>query len=858
MKLNELLQSDHFEEKEEICPGCQNHCQVRVYSFANGRQYVSGNNCERVYSNEGSTARKGINMFEEKYKLLFETHLSTLNVSGLSTLSPQGGLTIGLPRGLGIYENYPFWQTLFGCCGMRVRLSGVSTNRLFDKGVRTIVADNICYPAKLMHGHVMDLIEKQVDRIFYPWVVFEHKEDEQSKNSFNCPVVSGYSDVIKSAINPEKNYGIPLDAPTISFRDEDLLRASLVEYLSTLNINEPTAQAAITQAITAQQNYLDALENRNREVFNEARAAGRMVILLAARPYHIDPLIQHKIADAIAAMGIDVITENIATHEGQAVYDDLNAMAQWAYPNRIFKAAHWVGNNPYNNLHMVELTSFGCGPDAFILDEVRAILSRYGKNLTVLKIDDVNNIGSLRLRVRSLVESVNATPRNPEIVESVNATPRNPEIVESVNASSRNPEISKYRDLGNKAPFTTKPFEHSDRDRVILTPYFAEGYNEFLPTIFALAGYRIESLPMATQADAEEGLHVANNDICYPATIVVGSIMRALKSGKYDLSKTAVAITQTGGQCRASNYYALIKNALVAAGMSQVPVIAVAIGPNLKNSQPGFEINWLHLIRPTLEALYFADALAKLYYPAAPRERIPGVARKLYDHYLNAAQPLLAKRNYRAIRQLMRDAAGAFTDITDTTKQVPVVGVVGEIYVKYNSFSNHGVVRWLMEHGVEVVPPAITGFFSTSIPNAFINREQHIRKDGLSPWQAKLVNRLLLHYAHVYDRLCSDFPFYRPFTDIMDIWRKSRRVINSAADFGEGWFLPGEICDLADHGIHKVVSLQPFGCIANHIISKGIERRYKDLYPHLSLLFLDFDAGTSDANITNRLHFLLQ
>ncbi len=822
MHLDELLKADHFEEREEVCPGCQNHCQVRVYSFANGRQYASGNNCERVYSNEGNAVRKGVNMFEEKYRLLFNRQSSIVKSS----------ITIGIPRGLGIYENYPFWQTLFGCCGMHVRLSGTSTTKLFDKGVKTIVADNICYPAKLMHGHIMDLIEKHVDRIFYPWVVFERKEDEQAKNSFNCPVVSGYSDVIKSAINPEKNYGIPLDSPTISFKDEVLLRASLVEYLATLGINEPAAQHAITQAIAAQQDYLNALERRNMQVLEEVRAAGRMVILLAARPYHIDPLIQHKIADAIAAMGIDVITENVAAHEGQGVYAELNAMAQWAYPNRIFKAAHWVGNHPYGNLHMVELTSFGCGPDAFILDEVRAILSRYGKNLTVLKIDDVNNIGSLRLRVRSLVESVNATPRNPE--------------------------ISKYRDLENKAPFTTKPFELSDRERVILTPYFAEGYNEFLPTIFGLAGYRIESLPMATQADAEEGLHVANNDICYPATIVVGSIMRALKSGKYDLTKTAVAITQTGGQCRASNYYALIKNALVAAGMSQVPVIAVAIGPSLKNSQPGFAINWLQIIRPTLEALYFADALAKLYYPAAPRERVAGSARQLYNHYLNAAQPLLAKRDYRAIRRLMRDAIGAFAEITDANRQVPVVGVVGEIYVKYNSFSNHGVVQWLMEHGVEVVPPAITGFFSTSIPNAFINREQHIRMDGLKPWQARLVNRLLQHYAHVYDRLCSRYPFYRPFTDIMDIWQKSRRVINSAADFGEGWFLPGEICDLADHGIRKVVSLQPFGCIANHIISKGIERRYKEHYPDLSLLFLDFDAGTSDANITNRLHFLLQ
>ena len=349
--------------------------------------------------------------------------------------------------------------------------------------------------------------------------------------------------------------------------------------------------------------------------------------------------------------------------------------------------------------------------------------------------------------------------------------------------------------------------------------------------------------------DAEEGLHVANNDICYPATIVVGSIMRALQSGRYDLSKTAVAITQTGGQCRASNYYSLIKNALVAAGMTQVPVIAVA--------KPGFEIDWLRLIRPTLEALFFADALAKLYYPAAPRERVPGKARTLYDYYLSAAQPLLLRRDYKGMRRLMADAVEAFSGITDKDRQVSVVGVVGEIYVKYNSFSNHGVVKWLIDHGVEVIPPALTGFFSTSVPNAFINRSQHIREDGLKPWQARLVNRFLRHYAQVYDRLCRPYPFYRPFTDIMDIWAKSRKVINSAADFGEGWFLPGEICDLAENGVNKVVSLQPFGCIANHIISKGIEKRYKDLYPHLALLFLDFDAGTSDANITNRLHFLL-
>ena len=852
MQLKELIEEKTFEQRDEVCPGCQNKCQVRCYTFGNGRTYFSDNNCERVYSNHAEDARQGVNMFEEKYKMLFASgkevaKVYTAPLNGQATPASAGHqITIGIPRGLGMYEDWPFWRTFFACCGIRTVLSGVSTNRLYEKGVRTIVADNICFPAKLMHGHVMDLINKGVDRIFYPWVVYERAEDEQAKNSFNCPIVSGYSDVLKSSIRPEEKYGIPLDAPTISFRDEELLRSSLCEYIENLTAKtspDPSSRgekesekgaikemvnAAVTQAIEAQKEYLEALERRDLEVLEQAKKEGRMVILLAARPYHIDPLIQHKIADAIAAMGIDVVTENIATHEGQGVYDEINALCQWAYPNRIFKAAHFVGNSDYKGLHMVQLTSFGCGPDAFILDEVRGILGRYGKNLTVLKIDDVNNIGSLRLRVRSLVESTRGSDQG-----------------------------TKYQVQKSDKPWTTKPFEKEDKERVILAPYFAEGYNEFLPTIFGLAGYKLVPLPMGTQADAEEGLRSANNDICYPATIVVGSLLRALKSGKYDLSKTAVAITQTGGQCRASNYYSLIKNALVAAGMSQVPVISVAIGPDQKNAQPGFELPWLRLIRPLLEALYFADALAKLYYPAAPREKEQGSARKLYDYYLEAVQPLLAKRDYHGMRRMMAEAVEAFGAICDHSKKVPQVGVVGEIYVKYNSFSNKEVMNWLIAHGVEVIPPAITGFFSTSIPNAYIFQNQHIRKDGLKPWQARLLNRVLRHYAHVYDRICAPYPYYRPFSDIMDVWQASRNVINSAADFGEGWFLPGEICELAESGVKKVVSLQPFGCIANHIISKGIERRYKDLYPDLSLLFLDFDAGTSEANVVNRLHFLI-
>ena len=373
-----------------------------------------------------------------------------------------------------------------------------------------------------------------------------------------------------------------------------------------------------------------------------------------------------------------------------------------------------------------------------------------------------------------------------------------------------------------------------------------------------MAGYHVEPLPMGCQADAEEGLKDANNDICYPATIVIGSLLRALKSGKYDLSNTAVAITQTGGQCRASNYYALIKNALVAAGFAEVPVISVATGASMGNFQPGFEIPWRKLARPTIEALFYADALAKLYYPSAPREKVKGSARRLYDHYIAAAQPMIAARDYKALHRLLTEAVADFMAAIDLHKQVPCVGLVGEIYVKYNAFSNLSVVQWLIDRGVEVVPPALSGFFSTSFPNAHINRKYHIKSMHTPLWLMSLGHKVLLRVVKQYDALCADFPFYRCFEDIFTISRLSEQVIHPAADFGEGWFLPGEICALAESGVEKVVSVQPFGCIANHIISKGIEKRIKQTYPRLSLLFLDFDAGTAAANIYNRLHFLLE
>ncbi len=826
MTLNELIAANSYKSEFEICPGCENHCTVKLFHFPNGNTFFSGNNCERVYSNTSSNQRKGVNMFAEKYKLLFQ--------KADKEVRPDAP-AIGIPRGLGIYENYPFWRTLFTECGFRPILSNASGNKLYESGLRAIMADNICFPAKLMHGHINDLISKKVDRIFYPYVVYERKEDAKSLNSYNCPIVAGYSDVIRSSMNPAAKSGIAFDTPVISFKNQILLRKSCLAYLETLRIDKKTAQHAIDAAIQAQDEYLRQLTKRGNEILQQAIAENRMVILLAARPYHIDPLIEHKISYAIANMGIDVITENTASEKGSDVYNELNAMTQWSYPNRIFKAAYFVGNHSYKNLHFVQLTSFGCGPDAFILDEVNAILKRFHKNHTILKIDDVNNIGSLRLRVRSLVESVSDNLAHQE---------------SSHNSSEATTKPTPYS--------TTKTYTAQERHRTLIAPYFAEGYSEFFPSVFKVAGYKLINLPTGNQEAAEIGLKYANNEVCYPATIVVGSIMKALLSGQFAPKETAVVMTQTGGQCRASSYYSLIKNALVNAGLQEIPVISLALSASVSASQPGFTIPWKKITKLTIYTILYADCLSKLYHAAVVREKVPGSVKLLREKYTEKAFPIIEANNSKGLLTLLAEAVKEFTAAIDREKKVPVIGLVGEIYVKYNGFSNKFVVNWLEEHRVEVVPPALIGFLTMGFANNHINRQLHIKEVKFPRWLNDWVYNRLFKQIQKFNQICADFPFYRPLTPIFEDAKLAEQVVNMAGDFGEGWFLPGEICHLAENGVQNIVSLQPFGCIANHIISKGVEKRIKQIYPQLSLLFLDFDSGTSEANVFNRLHFMVE
>ena len=296
---------------------------------------------------------------------------------------------------------------------------------------------------------------------------------------------------------------------------------------------------------------------------------------------------------------------------------------------------------------------------------------------------------------------------------------------------------------------------------------------------------------------------------------------------------------------------------MIASGYEKIPVVAIGFAGDTKNTQPGFELPFKRLLPVALHALYFADCLAKLYYASSVREKTPGAAKALRDKYAKLLLPLIETKNNKEIIALMKKAVADFNSIIEEVPR-PRVGIVGEIYVKYNYFGHKFVVQWLIDHKIEPVMPSIFNFFDNFFVNNHILKEEHIKKQPIPLFINDMIYKHVRKVAKEFDEICAPFKYYRPFPDAFHNMEMAKELINPACNFGEGWLIPAEIANFADHGINNVVSLQPFGCISNHIISKGLEKRVKKVYPKMNILFLDFDLGTSEANIFNRLHFMVE
>lgn len=814
--LDHLNKAEENRAKGSRCKGCENSCDIMIYRFSNGQRYYSGNKCERFLSNNPNKDSDSFNMFDFKNELLFDRVNQPLQ---------KNKVTIGIPRVLGQYENFPFWHTLLTESGLNVTLSPYSTMKIYEKGAGTVMSDSICFPAKLVHGHMVELAEKQVDRIFMPMVVLESTEFNNAVNNYNCPIVSSYSEVMNSAINPELKYGIPFDYPVINFTDQKLLKKGCFEYLSFLGVSKQQFGTAFDKALKEQAAYKQALYRKATEVINAAKQSGRYVFILAGRPYHSDSLINHKTPEILNALGCDVITEDSVLGAVSALPPALQICSQWSYPNRLYAAASFVASQP-KNIQFVQLNSFGCGPDAIVTDECKAILEAAGKTCTIIRVDEITATGSVRLRLRSIIESIRMNSSRPLIKQD-----RKVSAVFSIEDKKR---------------------------RTILAPFISEFYSPILPPIFGLSGYKLEVLPKPDKTSVEWGLKYCNNEICYPATIIVGDIIKALRSGKYQRDEVAIGITQTGGQCRASSYLSLIKKAMLSNGFEDIPIISLSTGNIKEHSQPGFKINWLKTLPPTFFSMLFADSLSKMYYAIAPRELQKGQAQQLRDQYIEKLQHIIeVKQGKKAIFRLLAEAVVAFNQIETSNKPCPQIGIVGEIYVKYNNFGNQHSVDWLVEQGIEPVIPPMLEFFAQCFVNYDSNMENFLVAKSYLSYLSHFFEKITQKYINQTNKILANFKYYQPFHDIRDMAAKAQEILNLSNQYGEGWLIPAGIMTFAQYGISDVISFQPFGCIANHVVSKGVEKRMRDLHPKLNLLYLDFDDGAGEVNVLNRLHFIV-
>ena len=854
--IDNLLNLAHYETKQLQCKGCENHCYVSRYTFTGGNKFYSGNKCERVFNNKGANEIKGNNIYDYKYRLLFDSRdVKYVNAT-------KRHIKVGIPRILNMYEDFPFWNALLHAAGFDVILSSDSTFSQYEGALNTVMSDNICFPAKLAHSHLKELNENpEVDRILMPYVVYEHNDDPKNTlNSFNCPVVSGYSDVIKSVIDLKK----PIDSPVINFAQPKALEKQIIDYLKKLGINKKTAQKALREALYAQVTYSAEIKMKAWEILNQNEVKPRLTILLAGRPYHTDPLIQHKLSEMIANLGVNVISEDIArgSSDNNDAYNsqpETYLVKQWAYMNRIMKAAQWAAEQG-DNVHFVQMTSFGCGPDSFIQDEIRDIMKRHNKPFTLLKIDDVSNIGSMKLRVRSLIESL----RVKSLKLKVNSFKLKGQSTNHKVQSSNLKVQSTAQSLQQ-----TKVFTKQDVHRKILAPFMTEYLTPIIPPILKLIGYDVEVLPMSDEASAEIGLRFANNEVCYPATLIVGDIIKALKSGKYDLKNTAVVMSQTGGQCRATNYAGLIKRAMISNGFQDVPLLTLGVTASTGeasgstddkqdyNEQDGFNVPWLKYSQIIVTAIFYGDAINEMYNACITRERKQGIAKELRDKYIRLIDEPIARNSAKGLIKLLEQAAEEFNQMT-LDKNVPKVGIVGEIFLKFNPFAHQYLERYIISKGIEVVPPLLAPFFLQEFVNVEIQKHMRLSCTKIPDFIIKGAYQALIgRRLRQVNKAASKFRYFRPFTNIYDDAKDVQGLVSLAAQFGEGWLLPADIVGYIRDGVNNIISLQPFGCIANHVISKGIEKRLHERFPQLNLVSLDFDSGVSEVNVTNRLLLFL-
>ena len=802
-----------FETSMAKCKGCTNNCRLTINKFSGGRQFISGNRCERGIGGQ-KNAHNVPNLYEYKLHRLFS--YESLDADK----APRG--VVGIPRVLNMYEDYPFWFTFFTELGYRVVLSPSSNRKIYELGIESIPSESECYPAKLAHGHVTWLIRQGIKFIFYPALFYERNEFEDANNHYNCPIVTSYSENIKNNVEEIAGGEITFRNPFMSFRDLGTVTDALTEEFTEI----PAAEiaAACEKGWKELANARHDMEKKGEETLEYLRKTGKRGIVLAGRPYHVDPEINHGIPELITSYDMAVLTEDSISHlakpERPLIVSD-----QWMYHSRLYAAASYV--KTVENLDLIQLNSFGCGLDAVTTDQVNDILSGSDKIYTCLKIDEVNNLGAARIRIRSLLSAIRVREK-----------------------------MGKHRNIRSsaieKVPFT----EEMRKDYTIICPQMSPIHFEILQPAFNACGYNFVVLDNDNKHSVDVGLKYVNNDACYPSLLVVGQIMEALLSGKYDLNKTAIIMSQTGGGCRATNYIGFIRRALKKADMEQIPVISLNLAGI--ESNPGFHLNADLLLRAAVGA-EFGDIFMRCVYRMRPYEATPGSVDALHKKWLAKVQKFVSAKHISIpkFRRMCTEIIRDFDAVPVLDIKKPRVGVVGEILVKFSPAGNNHLVELLESEGAEAVVPDLIDFMLYCFYNQ-IYKAEHL---GTSKKTAKISALGIWAIEHILRgsavKAFEESKHFDPPTSIYKIVSYAEPIVSIGNQTGEGWFLTGEMVELIKEGVPNIVCTQPFGCLPNHVVGKGVIKALRKAYPSSNIVAIDYDPGASEVNQLNRIKLML-
>ena len=796
----------------ERCGICGNNCLLTINKFSETEKYITGNRCERPL---GEIAKKKNvpNLYKYKLKRIFS----------YKPLSKEEAIRgeIGIPRVLNMYENYPFWFTFLTKLKFKVVLSPISNKEIFKLGIETIPSESACYPAKISHGHIMYLINKGLKIIFYPCVPYEYKEDSGANNHYNCPMVTSYPDVIKNNIDDLKEKNIKYFSPFLSLHNKEKLYKRLYEIFEEFNVTKKEIIEALDAAFNERENVVSDIRKKGEETLKYIEEHKMKGIVLSGRPYHIDPEINHGLTDIITSFNMAVLTEDSVAHLGN-LERPIRVVDQWMYHTRLYRAAAFVKER--TDLELIQLTSFGCGLDAVTSDQVAEILASRGKMYTLIKIDEGSNLGAVKIRIRSLKSAMEEREKN-------------------------NVKLKNIDNSYNKNLFT----KEMKKDWTILAPQMSPIHFQFIEKAARASGYNIDVLPANDKEAIEEGIKYVNNDACYPSILVIGQMINALKSGKYDPNKTALIISQTGGGCRATNYVGFLKKGLREAGFPNVPIISLNVLG--MERQPGFKISY-RLIKKLMMGVIYGDLFIRVLYRVRPYETVKGSANKLYEYYREKAFKNVENGNKNEMNKLVKEIVKAFDTLEINDEVKPKVGIVGEILVKYHPTANNNIVDVLEKEGAEVVVPELLDFFLYCCYNSkFKNR--YLSGSSIVKTGCDIAISYIESYRKVVIKELQNSERFGYPSSINNLAKKAANVVSLGNQTGEGWLLTGEMVELIESDVNNIVCIQPFACLPNHITGKGMIKALKSKYPLANIVAVDYDPGASEVNQLNRIKLMM-